>query len=419
MKLSDYEYYRTELGVLYNGNVFDVLPMLEKESVDCIITSPPYWSLRNYQSEGAIWDGDKNCKHEWIQHIKKPAGGKGSKSANVGANKNDAANMRDGDTITNFCNKCGAWRGELGLEPDFNLYIKHLIDIFELCRPVLKKTGALWVNLGDTFAGSGCGTNDYRTEASKSIQGVGKNKNLYKTGGIARDIKSIKNKSLVGIPDRFKIAMIDNGWVCRNDIIWHKPSCMPDSAKDRFTVDYERFFFFTKSGDYYFKQQLEPLSTSYANDTRPPGVIRQSLYPNSKYNKTKNYGGVFNKKQHHKYVGVNMSNISGTPNPEGRNKRCVWAINTGQYPGEHFAVYPEALITTPIDACVPKGGVVLDPFMGAGTTAWVCRVKKIRWIGIEINEKYCKEIINNITHHTTIRTLKPEDVVKNQIKLAL
>ena len=162
------------------------------ESVDCVITSPPYWALRDYGIDG-----------------------------------------------------------QLGLEPTFTEYLDKLLAIFDEVKRVLKKTGTLWVNLGDTYSGMKVGN-------TNNDQKEGVNTESFK-----KPKSQIADKSLLAIPDRFKIGMIDRGgWICRNDIIWWKRNAMPSSAKDRFTVDYERVFFFTKSQKYYFETQYEPYHQS-------------------------------------------------------------------------------------------------------------------------------------------------------------
>ena len=151
------------------------------------------------------------------------------------------------------------------------------------------------------------------------------------------------HKSLCMIPERFAIKMIDKGWILRNKIIWHKKNCMPSSAKDRFTVDYEYIYFFSKSQKYYFKTQYEPLKFEphspqnkshipYANGERQQGFIR---------NRNKVFGS-----------------------PEGRMKRCVWRINTKPFPEAHFAVFPEQLVKQCIDAGCPENGISIRPLHG-------------------------------------------------------
>ena len=217
------------------GHAKTELPKLPPESVNCCVCSPPYWGLRDYGIEPVIWDGDKDCKHEWgnkIITLKHKSGetnpGKESWFKDKGAS-DDKGNC--------FCIRCGAWRGSLGLEPTFELYIKHLCDIFDEVKRVLRKDGTCWVNLGDSYWGSGQGGADYGGREIVPESNF---------GHVSRG-KNYLNKSLCLIPQRFAIEMVNRGWILRNTLIWHKPNCMPSSAKDRFTVDFEYVFFFTKS----------------------------------------------------------------------------------------------------------------------------------------------------------------------------
>jgi site-specific DNA-methyltransferase (adenine-specific) len=323
------------------------------------------WALRDYGNRTqAIWDGNPNCKHEWGKEIIRKQSG--------GTNKSNITNFVD-DRIhfknrSSFCKKCKAWRGQLGLEPAFDLYIKHLCDIFDEVKRVLKFTGTCWVNLGDTYSGSGCGTNDYRTEASKSIQGIGKNIRLYKTGGIAQKIKEVPAKSLCLIPFRFAIEMVNRGWTVRNVIIWHKPNCMPSSVKDRFTVDFEYIFFFVKNKKYRFETQYESWKDKNKHDIERAGKFIK-------------YEGK------HKDDSGNKGVVVGNP-LQGRNKRCVWTVPTKPFSEAHFATYPPRLCETPIKSGCPQNGIVLDPFMGGGTTGLAANKLGVNFIGIEVNPRY-------------------------------
>lgn len=274
--------------------------------------------------------------------------------------------------------------------------------------------------MGDTYSGSNCGKGDYRE--NKSLQ-----KNIYNKlspqslssrfskwrrdgeGGklgncITKTASGIPSKSLIGIPERFALAMTDElGFVRRNTIIWHKPNCMPASVSDRFTVDFEYLYFFTKSPKYYFEQQFEPLkdvsiarldrgvseSNKWINgdDGQTPHNLSQPRL-NIKHRKmagTK-YGG--DGKGLHDHSGYYSAD--GTPrfHPEGRNKRCVWPITTKGFPEAHFATFPEELIQTPIKAGCPEGGIMLDPFCGSSTTALVALKLNRQYIGFEISQKY-------------------------------
>ena len=368
------------LNTIIQGNTLEVLKNIPDNSINMVITSPPYWGLRCYNTNPQVWDGDENCKHEWnTEIIRKRTNGDvpGKNSLIAKCRPNDIVNRPD--IISNTCIKCGAWKGELGSEPTYKMYINHLIQIFDEVYRVLKDDGTCWVNLGDSYAGSnqGAGTKNL---SSKQASNRGTNymtteahKSLLKNCGI-------KAKSLIGIPDRFKIAMIDNGWICRNDIIWHKPNAMPESVKDRFTDDYERLFFFVKNRKYYFEQQKEPS----INASKIITLGEKS----------------FSKGQA-KGMGVKPSgngNVKIYEVPKFKNKRSVWSINTKPFKGAHFAVFPEELIETPIKAGCPENGIVMDIFMGSGTTAVVAQKLNRNYIGIELNPEYIKIAENRINN---------------------
>lgn len=176
------------------------------------------------------------------------------------------------------------------------------------------------------------------------------------------------------IPSRFAIEMANRGWILRNEIIWHKPNCMPQSVTDRFTVDYEKVFFFTKSKRYFFEQQKE--KAIWGGDRR--AGMGRIHYEGKKRKRGEKANGQEN------FVSIQQE----------RNVRSVWKIATTKFKEAHFATFPEALIEPMIRAGCPKGGIVLDPFIGAGTTAVVALKQDKKYIGIEINSNYIT-IINN------------------------
>jgi len=346
---------------ILKGNALTVQKELPDKSVNCVVTSPPYWGLRDYGIKPIIWDGNPDCKHEWITEIKKWHSDRGN-----GKKKEvfDDSFQING-TQSNFCSKCGAWKGSLGLEPTFELFIKHLCDIFDETKRVLRDDGTLWVNLGDTYGGSGNASG--HTDTTKNLGYV-----TSKMGATKGHTLGLLPKSLCLIPFQFAIEMVNRGWICRNVIIWHKPNCMPSSVKDRFTVDFEYLFFFVKNKKYWFEQQFE------AHTTLDDLGRRKNKYC------TENIADSGTGKQN---KGRDRREFYGE---QGRNKRCVWTIPTKPYPEAHFAVYPVELIRTCIKAGCPKGGVVLDPFLGSGTTAVACKSLGRRYIGIEISPKYCE-----------------------------
>ena len=324
-------------------------------------------------------------------------------------------------------------RGQLGLERNFQEYIAKLCDTFDEVKRALKDTGTCWVNLGGSYSNSGKGGDSDRMYAQRHTQ-FGKICDIRRHGKPTR-VKELLPKSLCNIPARFSVEMQNRGWILRNVIIWHKPNCMPSSVKDRFTVDFEYLFFFVKNKKYYFETQFEPLQES---------SLLRARY-NSYSSKTDKgiHGGMNLKSQLKVFEKINKGEISG------RNKRCVWRIATRPFRGSHFAVFPEDLVETPIKAGCPefvcrkcgkarepiiksqfkqhslgatsgqywkvrnfKGdntvrnssvkigytdcgcnagfrpGIVLDPFMGSGTTGIVAKKLGRDYIGIELNPKY-------------------------------
>jgi len=266
--LNDINAYRNK--IIY-GNTLDVLEQIPDDSVDCIITSPPYWGLRFYgEQTKTIWDGDPNCEHEWGEVITERVDETGFERNRRGLNK--SAEEHDGNpryaTTDNppvkkehqFCKKCGAWYGQLGLEPDLVMYHNHLLQITAELKRVLKKTGTMWWVHGDSYCGS---------------QGHFDAKNpKAREGKLIPDWKDYPKKCLYLQNYRLAIRMIDEqGWILRNDLIWHKLNAMPSSVKDRLTIVHEPVFFFTKSQRYFF--DLDSIRVPpKTHENRPYGIVR-------------------------------------------------------------------------------------------------------------------------------------------------
>lgn len=285
------------------GDSLNVLKTLESESVDCVITSPPYWGLRDY--------GVKE---------------------------------------------------QLGLEPDFEDYIKRLVAIFVEAKRVMKKTGTCWVNMGDTYS---AGDVEGFVDATDNLKYAGTTANIggrKKKGG-----SRMPSKCLMQIPFRFSIAMVDAGFILRNIIVWHKPNAMPTSVTDRFTCDWEPIFFFSKSKRYNFEQQLEKSLWADKDARAVNGPSSGGKAQSGEYAIDK--GGAFRKD------GM-------------RNTRATWSINTKPYSEAHFATYSETLVQQMLLPGCPKGGTVLDPFSGAATTGVVAKKNGRNYIGIELNPEY-------------------------------
>jgi len=354
-------------------------------SIDMAMCSPPYWGLRFYGTEPKVWDADPTCSHVFQSREYSLHAGRGDAQKSAKYSEQEAIPDLQLTDVT--CTKCGAWRGELGLEPRIDMFIDHLVQISDAVGHALKPAGTLWVNLGDTYSGSG-GNNSNCSYSRKGSGGTGEMGDRVfarlkqRASFQARrfDTSGIPGKSLCLIPERFALVMIKRGWILRNKIIWHKPNVMPQSIKDRFTTDWEYLFFFTKQRDYYFETQYEPYQT-----IPKPGASR--------------FGG-------DKAPGYNNNKYSGkewkpdtTVNGGGRIKRAVWSISTEPYGDEHYAAYPTELCKTPILAGCPVGGTVLDPFMGTGATGESALKLARDFVGIDISAKFCKLALARLDKH--------------------
>jgi DNA modification methylase len=262
--------------------------------------------------------------------------------------------------------------GQLGLEKTPQEYIAKMVEVFREVRRVLRKDGTCWLNVGDSYA------------ANRSYQ-VTDNKHIDVGNNMASKIPDgLKPKDLCLIPFRLAIALQEDGWWVRSDIIWAKPNPMPESVTDRPTKSHEYMFLLTKSAKYYFDQEAVREQGTYIEPKpRPSGMERNG----QKYREKVKYGG----------GGTSFSGHSGFYKANGdlisdgtRNIRDVWFVNTQPTPEAHFATFPEALIVPCIKAGCPEGGTVLDPFFGSGTTGIVAKKLQRKYIGIELNEEYIK-----------------------------
>jgi DNA modification methylase len=318
---------------ILQGNVLDRIKDIEEKSVQCVVTSPPYWGLRDYGT--AKWEqGDEECDHV----EKKPFGGSSTlRDMSLETTKKEV----EGKSIQykSKCKKCGAIRkdSQLGLEETPEEFIENMVKVFRGVKKVLKDDGTLWLNLGDSYVGGGRGWDSCK---DNTIQKAHINAGV-KYGKPTGKIKGFKPKDLVGIPWRVAIALQQDGWYLRQDIIWHKPNPMPESVKDRCTKAHEYIFLLSKSPKYYYDSD----------------AIRDKP----------NYGEEI-----------------------GANKRSVWSINVKAYKEAHFATFPEKLPELCIKAGSKKGDIVLDPFFGSGTTGWVAQRLGREWLGIELNPEFIK-----------------------------
>lgn len=362
---------------IITASVIEGLRRLEDESVNCVVTSPPYYGLRDYGLDPVVWGGDSECDHVWADALRHTGGSgrQGATSARIDR-QNVAAQekVRDAD---NVCEYCGAWRGHLGLEPNHHLYVAHMVAIFREIRRVLRPDGVVWLNLGDSYANDGKwggmtgGKQAYLDKKSLTI--VGREKR--RTG--------LKPKDLIGIPWRVAFALQDDGWWLRQDIIWHKPNPMPESVRDRCTKAHEYIFMLTKAQRYFYDADAirEPFSTdcreNYPERARITGRGTQAA-ADARGNDRDKSGGF-------------------PPRNEGRNKRSVWTVTTEPFREAHFATFPPALIEPCILAGAPRcedqetnPGTVLDPFAGAGTVGLVASRHGRNAVLIELNPDYAE-----------------------------
>src|SRR5690606_33860022 len=319
---------------IYNNNCLIGLQDIPAESVDCCVTSPPYFGLRDYGTDEQI-----------------------------------------------------------GLEETPELFIEKLVAVFEQVKRVLKPEGTLWVNMGDSY-------NGYPGNVTRGgeLSGTNQHARQKKESGYGLSSKNLKPKDLIGVPWMLAFALRANGWYLRQDIIWHKPNPMPESVTDRCTKAHEYIFLLSKSQKYYYN--ADSIKTVVADAT-----VQRMLQNISSQNGSERVPGKTNgamkavlKGYSHRGAGdKKLTGHSGNFDADGNligggmaNKKSVWTVTTKPFKEAHFATFPEDLIVDCIKAGCPENGIVLDPFMGAGTTALVARKLNRNYIGFELNKEYIK-----------------------------
>ena len=296
--------------MLLIGDCFKKIDEVKEKSVQAIVTSPPYWGLRDYKADGQL--------------------------------------------------------GEELVPEDFVL---NLTAFFRKCKRVLRDDGTLWLNIGDTYFGAKGG----HWEGGNSItnDATGDNYRMHRKAPPKHP--RLKTKDLTGVPWMLAFSMQKDGWYLRQDIIWHKPNPMPEAVKDRCVKSHEYIFLMSLKPRYYFDYKAIQEKAVFVGDNR----------------------GARNDSRRGETLANSMA-ADSQPTGEFRNKRSVWSINTAQSGEAHFAVFPEKIPELCIKAGTKEGDVVLDPFMGSGTTANVAKRLSRKWIGIELNEDYAI-FINNKT----------------------
>ena len=313
------------------GNVIDKLKEIPDNSIDCIVTSPPYYGLRSYKGAETIWGGSPGCEHEWISqqnHKDNLRFRDPNHIASVGNNKNPGK-YGNPNTINNFCSKCGAWKGQLGLEPDYKMYLSHLLIVTSEIMRVLKPTGTLWWNMGDSYNG---------TKEGKTDKKVSDDVKNAQNGLVKNASSSMPLKSLMQLPTRFAIRMVDEqGWILRNMVIWKKRNPMPSSVRDRLTNSYEFIFFFTKQKHYFFNLDAirVPSKTGNGSEFGWAGMDNKRMGGNAQATT-----------QVSKHILKN--------NVLGKNPGNILELTTQPFKGAHFAVFPPKLPEFCIKAGCPE-----------------------------------------------------------------
>ena len=308
---------------IYEGDCIEQLKRLADQSINTCITSPPYWGLRNYQE-------DK----------------------------------------------------QLGMEDTPEEFISNLVDVFREVKRVLRDDGTVWLNLGDTYCGTGHKGNytDPKHKEGRNGQKIALN----------NKIDGLKSKDLVGIPWRVALALQQDGWYLRQDIIWHKPNTMPESVKDRCTKAHEYIFLLSKNKKYYYDYE------AIKEDAKRPN--ERQIFGGSK---AKN--NTIKKDDPMSRGGSEQWGREIITSPK-RNKRSVWTVPTKPFKGAHFATFPPELIEPCILAGCPEGGVVLDPFGGSGTTGLVANAHNRNTILIELNKEYIEIAKKRLSHNEDMFT---------------
>lgn len=259
--------------------------------------------------------------------------------------------------------------GQIGLEETPTDYINTMVEVFRCVWDVLENNGTLWLNIGDSYSSH----KDCKSIPQSLAKGTAKeNAHAIDIGkSRVRDSKmlksqGLKNKDLIGIPWMLAFALRADGWYLRQDIIWHKPNPMPESVQDRCTKCHEYIFLMTKSPKYYYDIE----------------AIKEDAHTTNESNRNRDESRLNNTPGRTRMGGLTTNHY------EKKNKRSVWTVNTKPYSGAHFAVFPTELIEPCILAGAPVGGIVLDPFMGSGTTAEVAQSLGRQYLGCELNENY-------------------------------
>jgi DNA modification methylase len=333
------------------GHVLDRLRELADDSVHCVVTSPPYWTVRDYKVEPQTWGGDPRCRHEWVgaEHLARGGFAHGGEQ-----DRNERLKWSSA-----LCSTCGAWSGALGLEPSLDLYLANILEVFEEVRRVLRPDGTLWLNLGDAynaFNGNRQTTSEY---AGRDVE---KGRPVL-PGGWGLTERTLKPKDLLGLPFRVVLMLQEVGWWFRSTVIWHKPNPAPESVRDRPTNAHEYLFLLSKRRRYYYDVVAgrEPFADAthrrleQASFHSQEGGPKDGLNPNRSQRRSLEN---LKRKQdaaaaagapatQRRMTGFNarweQSEANGSA-PADRNLRSVWTIAPEPFKEAHFAVFPRRLV---------------------------------------------------------------------------
>jgi DNA modification methylase len=309
------------------GHVLDRLADLPNESVHCVVTSPPYYSLRSYGTEPQVWGGDPNCSHVWGEPIpaKPQTGGDGSASTLTTTTPlAAAARQNHSGKESAFC-RCGAWRGDLGLEPTPWHFIEHLVLIFREIKRVLRKDATCWINIGDSYAG-GRGGNYTKGTRNTSGQNITNVRN--RPGWLSAT--NVKAKDLLMLPAQLALALRADGWRLRSEIVWAKKAPMPESCTDRPTCAHEKVFLLTKSKNYFYDSVAA--AEAFAEEEYNGGHEIMHNMPGRKAGNRRAYS------VEHR-AGMSELQREKEQSSSYPNMRNVWFLGPAPFPGAHFAVF--------------------------------------------------------------------------------
>lgn len=385
---------------IIQSDALSALRDMPDKSIQCCVTSPPYWGLRDYGLEPTVWDQTVECDHAWGASVgvrkQNPRSNLSVLADKYSPRKNprNPSNYQTEDYAVNasqgaFCAECGAWCGCLGLEPTPDLYVSHLVQIFCEMKRVLRSDGTLWLNLGDSYATGG------GDQGERSLRA-----GMINTQPNRMPLPGLKSKDLIGIPWRVAFALQADGWYLRSDVIWSKPNPMPESVTDRPTRAHEYIFLLSKGRSYYYDAEAikEPATMALAYPDGNASTItggnhsRHTLgeaIPAKERRSDKQRG------HSRRHAGFNdrWDAMGRTEQCSGmRNKRSVWEIATKPFPDAHFATFPPDLIKPCILAGAEAGAVVIDPFGGSGTTGKVAIELGRKAILIEPKAEYIEMI---------------------------